>query len=216
MITISKGDHVAGLPDLIVSSASGEYADVDLILCARRDAPNFDAAMYQAQFIRYGEIVYQHETPEALGAAIIAIDPESTHDAAQLWREDEARRLAREKGTLTPGDPAPAPDAVQAQEEVLPEEKEAVPEEEEDDVKFFKEEEQQNQASSTPQTPEVPEERDMPVIDVDPPEGEVAGTASSTPPAPEPELPVVPIEEPILPVIPEEPVPLDTSSTTSQ
>ncbi|HRH24357.1 MAG TPA: hypothetical protein PK109_02090 [Candidatus Paceibacterota bacterium] len=206
MITISKGDRVAGLPDLIVSSPSGEYADVDLILCARKDAPNFDAAMYQAQFIRYGEVVYQHETPEALGAVLVAIDPESTHDAAQLWREEEKRRIAREGGTLVPEDQTPAPDAVEPQT--------TIPEEEEDDVKFFKEKEEEA-ATTTPD--EAVPDREIPVIDIEePPLGEVGGAASSTEPIADPSVPVIQIDEPVV-TPPVEDVPaLDMSSTTPQ
>lgn len=209
MITITKGDSVPGLPDLMVSSASGDYADTDLILCARKDAPGFDTAMFQAQFIRYGEVVYQHETPEALGAALVAIDAASTHDAAQLWREEEARRLARERGTLAPGDPVPAPDALESA---------PVPEQDEDDVKFFKEQAEEETASTTPQTPETPEtpqDREIPVIDIEPPAGEVEGAASSTPAEPmPPPIPDIAFEAPPIDAPPETPSPANVSTTT--
>lgn len=214
MISLSRGDAVAGLSDLIVSSPSGEYADTDLILCARKDTPDFDTAMYQAQFIRYGEVVYQHETPEALGAALIAIDPESTHDAAQLWREDEARRLAREKGTLAPEDPTPAPDAIEPEPVTS---KEDVAQEETDTTEVV--EDTPEESPATPETPnEPPAEPEMPVIDAgEPPAdpvdtGEVAGAATSTSPA----IPIIQTEElPELPFLPEEPVVLGNTSTTT-
>lgn len=112
MITITKGSPVPDSPDHIVVMDSGEYADVDLILCAPRGSQGAADAMYQAQFLKYGALVYQHETPESLGKAIVEIDSESTHDAAQLYREEEARRIAREAGTLTPENATPTPDAI--------------------------------------------------------------------------------------------------------
>lgn len=112
MIAITKGTPVPGNPTHVVVMDSGEYADVDLMLCAPLDNQGTPDAMFQAQFIKYGPVVYQHETPEALGKAIVEIDPSSTHDAAQLFREEEARRLARETGTLAPENAVAAPDAV--------------------------------------------------------------------------------------------------------
>lgn len=161
MISLAQGAPIPSLPNFVIASGDGQYADTDLILCASADVPDFPVAQYQAQFIRYGEVVYQFETPEALGEALVAIDPESTHDAAQLWREEEVRRFAREKGTLTPADQIPAPDAIEQQ---------ATPEEE--DVKFFKE--QEETASSTPEIPPI--EPDIPVIDA----GETLGVSTST------------------------------------
>ncbi len=211
MVPINKGDKVFGEQKLRVTGETGEYADVDLIECA--DSSSGEATgVFQAQYVKYGPMVYQFSTPEELGAAIVALDPKSTHDAAQLWREDEARRIKRMGGTLTPEDPTAAPDAVDPA---------AIPEEEEDDVKFFREQAEEEAASSTPQTPEpeeVPENREMPVIDVDPPSGEVEGAASSTPPLtePTPPLPDIQIEEPIIDSLPETPVPGDMSTTTPQ
>ncbi len=165
MISLAQGARIQSLPNLVIASGDGQYADTDLILCASADVPDFPVAQYQAQFIRYGEVVYQFETPEALGEALVAIDPESTHDAAQLWREEEARRFAREKGTLAPADQTPAPDAIEPQ---------ATPEGEEEDVKFFKEQEEKEIASSTPEIPPI--EPDIPVIDA----GETLGVSTST------------------------------------
>lgn len=210
MVPISKGDKVFGEQKLRVTMETGEYADVDLIECAD-SASNEPTGVFQAQYVKYGPMVYQFNAPEELGAALVAIDPESTHDAAQLWREDEARRIKRQGGTLAPEDPAAAPDAV---------EPEAVPEEEEDDVKFFKEQAEQEAASSTPQLPEEPpQERDIPVIDIEPPAGEVGGAASSTPPAPDvpPAIPDIQVEEPpVIEELPIEPPASNVSTTTPQ
>lgn len=122
MVPVTKGAPVPEHDDLVVASDTGEYADVDLILCASVDAPDVPTAMYQAQFVRYGGLAYQFDTPEALGEALVALEPDSTHDAAQLWREELARRTAREKGTLVPENPADAPDATSPEQTpVVPE-----------------------------------------------------------------------------------------------
>lgn len=211
MVPVTKGSKVFGEQKLRVVSATGEYADVDLIECADTVSAE-PIGVFQAQYVKYGPMVYQFNTPEELGAAIVALDPESTHDAAQLWREDEARRIKRQGGTLTPEDPTAAPDAVES---------ETAPEEEED-VKFFKEQEEKEAASSTPET--VIEEPEMPVIDA----GETLGNATSTDPAvPAPEIPTIefetstttPITEPEPPVLPTpEPdlLPEDVVTTTPE
>jgi hypothetical protein len=111
MIKLKRGDQVFGEAKLKVSADAGEYGDYDLIECIDSSSPDAAPSMFQAQFIKYGSIVYQHNTPEALGAALVAIDPESTHDAALLFKEDEARRIARSAGKLEPSDPVPAPDS---------------------------------------------------------------------------------------------------------
>ena len=112
MIPIVKGMFIPDAPDLVVMSPDGQYGDSDLIACADVSAPDVHTASFAAQYIRYGKLVYQFNTPEELGAAIVAVDPKSSHDAAQLFREEEARRLAREKGTLAPENPTAAPDAI--------------------------------------------------------------------------------------------------------
>lgn len=112
MIPLVKGERLRELAHLEVRADSGEYSDVDLILCGDATDPEAPEGVYQAQFIRYGNLVYQFETPESLGEAIVALEPESTHDSAQLWREEEARRIKRMGGKLEPENPAPAPDAL--------------------------------------------------------------------------------------------------------
>ncbi len=96
---------------LRVYSPEGNYADTDLILCAEVSDMATPVAMLQAQYIRYGNIVYQFNSPEELGEAIIAVDPSSKHDAAALYLEEVARNAARAAGTLEPENPAPTADS---------------------------------------------------------------------------------------------------------
>lgn len=112
MVPIVKGMFVPDAPDLVVVAEDGQYGDTDLIGCGLVTQPSVVACSYAAQYIRYGKVVYQYNTPEELGEALVAIDPKSTHDAAQLYREELARKLAREKGVLAPENPTAAPDAV--------------------------------------------------------------------------------------------------------
>ena len=185
-----------------VAVSSGEYADVDLIECSQ-DGMASTTQMFQAQYVKYGPVVYQYNSPEELGAALFAIDPESSHDGVLLYKEEEARRLARTKGTLEPSDPVPAPDA-------LTEPPPVVREEDEDDVKFFREQEQQ-EASSTPEVlGEATEPTELPIIDAGLPEVvEPVALPTSTPPVIE--------EVPVEVVLPVEEVPaVDLSSTTPE
>jgi hypothetical protein len=111
MIPIRKNQDVPTRADLQVCADTGEYGDADFILCAKKDRPEFAVEMFQAQFVRYGSVVYQFNTQEELGAALFAADPDSTHDAVALYKEEQARQAARRAGTLEPEKAAPAPDS---------------------------------------------------------------------------------------------------------
>lgn len=164
MISITQKMRIPEDDSLVIITPDGEYADTDLILCAERSNVSLPTAQFQAQYIKYGAVVYQFNTPEALGAALFAIDPESTHDAVALYREEEARRIAREKGTLKPEDPVAAPDALQ--QEVPVDQQSPVEEERIEEV---------------PVTEQPPEE--SPTV----PELPADNTSSTTPSIPEPE-----------------------------
>lgn len=111
MIPITNGMPVPDAPGFVVAMDDGQYGDNDLIACVATGELEPVTASYAAQFIKYGKIVYQFNDPVELGEAIIAIDDHSTHDAAQLYREERARKLARSTGTLVPENQVPAPDA---------------------------------------------------------------------------------------------------------
>ncbi len=136
MISITQGSSLADNGGMIIVSPSGQYADTDLILCATKTEPDLAIAMYQAQFLRYGDIVYQFNTPEDLGKAVFAIDPEATLDAVTLYKEQLARDTARLAGTLEPSNPVPTPDAVpeEVSTEVPTDEEVIVPESIPEDV----------------------------------------------------------------------------------
>jgi hypothetical protein len=108
MVTITNNQEVPEYPSLRVYADSGNYDDDAQVLCADvADLAN-PICMFQAQFVRYGSIVYRFITPEELGEALYAIDPDSTHDAVALYKEELARDIARAAGTLSPSNPVPA------------------------------------------------------------------------------------------------------------
>ena len=107
MVTITSGLRIADQPNLRVYSPEGQYADADLILLSDAADLATPVAMLQAQFVKYGPVVYQFNTPEDLGKAVLAIDPTSTLDAVVLYQQQEARDAARTAGVLTPSDAIP-------------------------------------------------------------------------------------------------------------
>lgn len=169
MVTITSEMKVAGGEDYVVTINDGDYADGDLILCASVDAPSVPIAMYQAQYVKYGPIVYQFNTPEDLGKAVYAVDPDSTLDAVALYKEQVARDAARAAGTLEPSDPVPATDSPTDA---------AQDDSQEADTEFFKKQAEDEAASSTPatSTDSLPDDTTPDV-----PDGDVLGTATSTP-----------------------------------
>lgn len=198
MVTVTKTLPIAENPNLAIYSPEGDYADTDLILCEEKNGPGIATAQLQAQYLKYGPVVYQFNTPEELGAALFLIDPESTHDAVLLYKEEEARKAAREQGTLTPSDPVAAPDSNAAD---VPAD---VPNDQEPDTQFFNEQAAQEEASSTATT--TSQTGDAPVPDTS---GEVLGEATSSPDGTLPEATSTPpIDTPVE-------VPIDTGNTST-
>jgi hypothetical protein len=63
MITITKGEALKDLPNMLVYSESGDYEETDLIECASIDSPKLPVAAYQAQFVKFGNVVYHQQQP---------------------------------------------------------------------------------------------------------------------------------------------------------
>ncbi len=135
-----------------------------------------------------------------MGEALLAVDPESTHDAVTLFKEEEARRIKREGGDFTPENPVPADEAVSqiTQEETKEEEaktEETAPAEEDTPVEEAPE--------ATPVQPEI----------VPTPESG-GGSAPEVPT--EPVVPVVPTEVPTTPSEPAVVPPTTEADLSSQ
>jgi len=118
MIHIEQNQNVPENENLRVYSPSGDYSEVDLIECYDIRNPDLAICSFQAQFLKYGGVVYQYSAPEELGAKLIEIDPESTHDAVALYKEEEERRIKRLAGKLKPENPVPAKDSLALEQEI--------------------------------------------------------------------------------------------------
>lgn len=98
MIRITHGQSVQGDTALSVVTATGDYEDTALIECAAgTGAP---VVAYQAQYVRYGNVMYQHSDPVELGRALLAIDPDSTHAAASYVRMSDELLAKMKAGSL--------------------------------------------------------------------------------------------------------------------
>lgn len=86
MIHIEKGQKIVENENLRVASETGDYADDALIEYFDIGNENVVIGSLQAQYIKYGSLVYQFNEPKDLGEAILKIDPESTHTSASYVR----------------------------------------------------------------------------------------------------------------------------------
>ncbi len=121
MIHIEKGEFVVGNPSLKVVTKTGDYEDTALI--EFKDVSSEEelvAGAYQAQFIKYGNLVYQFNDPKDLGVEILKIDPESTHAAASFVRLNAELLRQLNNGSLEPSslDQAVAEEKINTEEPV--------------------------------------------------------------------------------------------------
>lgn len=86
MIYIEQGQKIADHEHLKVKSPSGEYDDYALIEFSNVKDGGRIVGSFQAQYVKYGGLVYRFNEVKELGEAILAIDPESTHGAASFVR----------------------------------------------------------------------------------------------------------------------------------
>ncbi|GEM_PF-2568222 len=100
MIHIQKDQYVAENENLRVATATGDYEDVALIEFYDIANPDVIAGRFQAQYIRYGGMVYRFNDPKELGAEILLIDPTSTHAAASYVRMSNELLGQMNGGTL--------------------------------------------------------------------------------------------------------------------
>lgn len=179
MIHIEQHQLVPDNNRLRVFSVSGDYSDNDAIECYTEDEPDVAVCSYQAQFIKYGGLVYRFNTPEELGAALVQIDPESTHNSALLYKEDEERRKKRLAGTLVPENPVPADENLSpiAQQEAMTQENEEALEE---DPATPPAETPAPEPIPTP-TPEPEQTPPPPVVETSTSTPSVLGTSTTTP-----------------------------------
>lgn len=100
MIHIEKDQVVPESTDLKVAAPTGDYEDSALIPVCDIHKPEEVTGSYQAQYIKYGGLVYRFNDPKDLGAAILKVDPDSTHMAASYVRMTEELLAQMNAGSL--------------------------------------------------------------------------------------------------------------------
>lgn len=86
MIYIEHGARIPNNQNLTIASPTGDYEDTALIEFHDEGNRDIVTGSFQAQYIRYGNIVYMFNDPKELGEAILKIDPDSTHATAVFVR----------------------------------------------------------------------------------------------------------------------------------
>lgn len=86
MIKIEQHQKLPESDNLFVLSPSGDYEDSAFIDYYDISQPDIAAGRFQAQYIKYGGIIYRFNDPTSLGEELLKIDPKSTHDAASFVR----------------------------------------------------------------------------------------------------------------------------------
>lgn len=94
MVHIAKSQPVPQNENLVVISPSGNYGDNDLVECCDIKNPSLSICAFQAQFIKYGAMVYQYSNAEELAEAILAVDPISEHSAVDFYKQTQALKQA--------------------------------------------------------------------------------------------------------------------------
>ena len=102
MIHIIRDQELMGNPNLKVASPTGNYEDTALIDFYNIYNPEIIAGAFQAQFVKYGGMVYQFNEPKELGEEILKIDPESTHSSAVFSKMNNELINQIKKGELEP------------------------------------------------------------------------------------------------------------------
>lgn len=100
MIHIEKDQKIPENDNLRVYSNTGDYEDNDLIQFYDISSPSTIAGAFQAQFIKYGSVIYGFNDAEELGEAILKIDPESNQDNASYVRMKKELLKKLDQGNL--------------------------------------------------------------------------------------------------------------------
>ncbi len=100
MIYLENNQSVKDEKGLFIASSSGNYEDGDLIEFYNENSPGIVAGVFQAQYVKYGGMVYRFNGHAELGAEILKIDPESTHSAASYVRMSNELLAQMDEGKL--------------------------------------------------------------------------------------------------------------------
>ena len=165
MIAITKDQEVAENPNLRVMTPAGDYEDTALIEFYDNAVPGTVVGAYQAQFVRYGSLVYRFNDPIELGKEILKLDPESTHTAASYVRMTTELLSKMTNGTLEPK----SLDEALTGEQTAMEDKRSEPQDEPEKNERQKEEEKDDEE-------EIPSPEEPIIVDVPTPAADMSTT----------------------------------------
>ncbi len=100
MIHIEQNQKIAENDNLRVATTTGDYPDDALIECYDVHNEALIVGSFQAQYVQYGGIVYQCNSPLELGEALLKIDPASTHTATSYVKMNNELLSKMNGGTL--------------------------------------------------------------------------------------------------------------------
>lgn len=100
VIHIEQDSQVPENECLRVAAPTGDYDDSALIPCYSVDDPSSITGSFQAQFIKYGGMVYRFNEAKDLGEEILKTDPQSTHMAASYVRMADELEKKMDAGSL--------------------------------------------------------------------------------------------------------------------
>lgn len=128
MIHIEKDQEILDEKNFRIFTTTGDYEDSALIEFYDIEKPEIIAGSFQAQYIKYGNLVYKFSDPKELGEEILKIDPESTHTAASYVRMTNELLQKMNQGSL---EPESLDEVITSEQEIMKEKKEEEIEEEE-------------------------------------------------------------------------------------
>ncbi len=100
MIHIEKDKEILENPNLKVASDTGDYEDETLINFYDKSNKEVILGSFQAQYVKYGGMIYRFNDKMELGEAILKIDPNSTHTAVSYVRMSNDLRDKMNNGSL--------------------------------------------------------------------------------------------------------------------
>lgn len=214
MIHLDQDQELFEDKNLRVANPTGNYDDAELIECYHVDDPKITVGAFQAQYVKYGNMIYRFNEPRELGPEILKIDPTSTHTAAVLVRMTDELLTQAQEGSLTEGslDEVRAEEQAKIDEQIA--EEEIKEEDEKEDEENTGEEENEEEVEEEPKE-EIPEESPEEDPDSLPAEESPVGEGPAI------DVPVIdeelPVEEVIIPeesIVPPEVVPVIEETVT--
>lgn len=100
MIHIEQNQKISDSENLFVATATGDYEDNALIEFYEEAKPGIVLGSFQAQYVKYGNIVYKFSGHKELGEEILKIDPDSTHTSASFVRMSNQLLSQMNEGSL--------------------------------------------------------------------------------------------------------------------